>query len=93
MKGVTAQPRGHEEFTIRAGAVILCTGGFSSNRDLVEQYLPYAVGARAMGLGANTGDALAWVSEIGAKTDMLDAADSSFMLANPRDRCRGILWN
>ena len=81
--GVTAQPRGQDSFSIRAKAVILCTGGFSTNGDLVKEYLPYADGARKMGLGSNTGDALEWIKAVDGKTVMLDAADSSFMMANP----------
>ncbi len=81
--GITAEPKGQSEFKINAKAVILCTGGFSGNADLVGENLSYAKGARAMGLGSAKGDALAWVKELNAKMIMLDAADSSFMLANP----------
>jgi|GEM_PF-2450701 len=81
--GVTAQPKGQDEFKIEAKAVILCTGGFSANRELVSTYLDYADGARAIGLGGTTGDALEWVKEAGGAYKDLDAGDSSFMLMNP----------
>ncbi|MBO7709713.1 MAG: FAD-dependent oxidoreductase [Lachnospiraceae bacterium] len=92
VKGVTAQPKGQDEFSIHAKAVILCTGGFSSNSELVDEYLPYAQGARKMGLGGNTGDALEWIREVNGKTVMLDAADSSFMLANPMTGAAASFW-
>lgn len=81
--GIKAQPKGQDEFKINSKAVILATGGFNANTDLVNKYLSYAQGARAMGLGGTKGDALIWAQQLGAKTIMLDAADSSFMLANP----------
>ena len=81
--GVIAQPRGQEPFVIRAKAVVLATGGFSSNKELVSKYLPYAAEARSAGLGSNTGDALAWAEEIGAKTVDLDAKVSSFYAFSP----------
>lgn len=81
--GVIAQPRGQEPFEIHAKAVVLATGGFSSNKGLVSKYLPYAAEARSAGLGSNTGDALAWVEEIGAKTIDLDAKVSSFYAFSP----------
>ncbi len=81
--GVIAQPRGQEPFEIHAKAVVLATGGFSSNKELVSKYLPYAAEARSAGLGSNTGDALAWVEGIGAKTVDLDAKVSSFYAFSP----------
>ncbi len=81
--GVIAQPKGQESFTIQAKAVVLATGGFPNNKDLVNEYLPYAEGARYIGNGGNKGDAVAWAEEVGAKTTMLDADVSSFMAVNP----------
>ena len=81
--GIIAQPKGQDSFSVHAKAVILATGGFPNNSDLVNEYLPYAVGARYIGIGGNKGDALAWAEEIGAQTVMLDADVSSFMAVNP----------
>ena len=81
--GVVAQGRGQDPFEIRAKAVVLATGGFSSNKELVSQYLPYAAQARCAGLGSNTGDALEWVKDVGAKTVALDAKVSSFYAFSP----------
>lgn len=81
--GVKAQPKGQDAFNINAKAVILATGGFSSNRELVDKYLPYASGAFTVGLGGNTGDALAWVEPLNAKLVQMDASVSSFYAVNP----------
>ena len=81
--GVIAQPRGQDSFEIHAKAVILATGGFSSNKALVAQYLPYAAEARSAGLGSNTGDALQWIEAADVKTVCMDADVSSFYAFSP----------
>lgn len=83
VRGVQAQPKGQETFEIEAGAVILATGGFSSNAELVSEYLPYAAGARAVGLGGNRGDALAWVAELDAKLVEMTTDYASFYTVSP----------
>lgn len=81
--GVQAQPKGQDPFSIEARAVILATGGFSSNADLVAEYLPYAAGARSVGLGSNTGEALAWVSDLDAKLVEMTTDYASFYTVSP----------
>lgn len=81
--GVTAQPRGQEPFNITAKAVILTTGGFSSNPELVAKYLPYAEGAFNVGLGGNKGDALSWVEDLDAKLVEMEAEKSAFYSVSP----------
>ena len=78
VKGVIAQPKNQERFTINAKAVVLCTGGFASNRELVNANLDFAVDAPAVGLGGNTGDALEWVKDVDARLVAMDADDASF---------------
>ncbi len=81
--GVVAQPRGQETFKITAGSVVLATGGFSGNAELVAQYYPYASGARYVGVGGAKGDALAWVEPLNAKLVGMDAEFCSFYSVNP----------
>lgn len=81
--GVVAQPVGQDSFEIHAKAVILATGGFSSNKEKVAEYLPYAAEARCAGLGSNTGDALDWIDVVDVKTVSMDADVSSFYAFNP----------
>ena len=80
---VMAKPKGQEPFEIHAKAVILATGGFSSNKEMVAKYLPYAAEARHAGLGGNTGDAIGWVEELGGKLVSMDADVSSFYSFSP----------
>lgn len=81
--GVVAQPKGQEPFTIHAKAVILATGGFSANEELVAEYLPYASGAFKVGLHGNMGDALAWVKELDADLIEMNASEASFYSMSP----------
>lgn len=71
--GVSAQPKGQETFQIASPSVILCTGGFASNKDLVAKYLPAYAGMRASSLPGATGDALAWIEAFDGQTIMLDS--------------------
>ena len=81
--GVTAQPKGQEAFSISAPKVVLASGGFAANAELVEKYLPYAAGARFTGLPGKTGDALAWIEEVDGQTRELDNPVSSFYAVSP----------
>lgn len=81
--GVTAQPRGQEPFTIHAKAVILATGGFNDNPELVAKYLPFAAGARAVTLGGTKGDALIWTEPLNAKLYGMDAGHASWFNVSP----------
>lgn len=88
--GVTAQPKGQDEFTIRADAVILATGGFANNSELVSEYLPYASGARYAGTPGAEGDALEWVKAVDGKYVMLDADASAFYSVAPSTNNRTV---
>ena len=83
VSGVMAQPKGQEAFAITAPHVILASGGFAANAELVEKYLPYAAGARFTGLPGKTGDALAWIEEVDGQTRELDNPVSSFYAVSP----------
>lgn len=78
VKGVIAQPKNQDSFNINAKAVVLSTGGFAFNQDLVNENLAFAKDAPAIGLGGNTGDALEWVKDVDAKLVAMQADDASF---------------
>lgn len=69
--GVTATtPDGDMEFS--GGAVILATGSFSANLDMVLEYRPDLEGL-LMGVTAPTnGDGIVWATELGAATMNMD---------------------
>ena len=77
--GVVAQPRNQDAFNIKARAVVLASGGFSMNADLINKYLPYASGSRGIGAVGDTGDAIEWVKAVDGKLIGMDAAMSSFI--------------
>ncbi len=80
--GVTAQPIGQGEFEALGGDVILATGGFVSNPDLVGELLPAYKGIQAGGLPGTQGDALTWIKDVDGQTIQLDS-DGHFYCVNP----------
>lgn len=54
-------------YNIYAKKVILCSGGFSKNPELIEEYCPDFVNGKVFSSGCNTGDGLIMAREIGAQ--------------------------
>ena len=54
-------------YNIYAKKVILASGGFAKNPELIEEYCPDFVDGIVFGAGANTGDGLIMAREIGAE--------------------------
>jgi fumarate reductase flavoprotein subunit len=60
--------RAGEQIELRAGATVLCTGGFSANKELVKKYIgPHADECKLRGSKQCTGDGLRMAIEVGAK--------------------------
>ena len=56
-----------EQIELRARATVLCTGGFSANKELVKQYIgPHADECKLRGSKQCTGDGLRMAIEVGA---------------------------
>jgi len=71
VSGIKAEGEGGE-FDIKTGSVIICTGGFSSNRELLEKYCPeYLDVLDTEGVPGMDGDGLMMAMEAGATTDGL----------------------
>jgi fumarate reductase flavoprotein subunit len=71
VSGIKAEKEGGE-FEIKAGSVIVCTGGFSSNKDLLKRYCPeYLDVLDIEGVSGMDGDGLMMALEAGAATDGL----------------------
>jgi fumarate reductase flavoprotein subunit len=77
-----SDPTGHEE-TIPTAAVLLATGGFAADADLVARHIPEIAGAVYHGSAESTGDALRIGSNLGADTAYLDAYQGHAALAMP----------
>ena len=54
-------------YNIYAKKVILCSGGFAKNPELIEEYCPDFVNGKVFAAGCNTGDGLIMAREIGAQ--------------------------
>lgn len=65
--GILAEDEAHN-YTITAGAVVLATGGFGSNFDLMTQYNPALADAVTTNHAGATGDGILMAEEIGADT-------------------------
>ena len=66
--GVRAKGEDGAERDYKAGAVILCTGGFANNRDLMRQYkFPQAKEMLSVASTCATGDGLIMCQNVGAK--------------------------
>jgi fumarate reductase flavoprotein subunit len=68
--GVLAETKG-EEFTITTKSVIIASGGYGGNRELLKKYYPYYNDNLRCGGIPHTGDGLLMAMEIGAATEGL----------------------
>lgn len=64
--GVRAVTKDEEELTFNARAVILSTGGFDHNEDLMKEYAARSVGHHTFAGVGNTGDGLLMAKDAGA---------------------------
>ena len=64
--GLTVEESGQWRI-VRAGAVVLASGGFGANAEMVARYCPAISGCTYIGTEGNTGEAIAWGSELGAE--------------------------
>lgn len=71
--GVKAINKDGKEYTINAKAVIIATGGFGANHELVEKYRPELEGFATTNHPGATGDGIALAEKVGA--DFVDLAE------------------
>jgi fumarate reductase flavoprotein subunit len=68
IRGVAGNKQG-DAIEFRSRATILCTGGFSANKEMVRQYIgPHADQCKLRGSKSCTGDGLRMALAVGAKT-------------------------
>lgn len=72
--GVKASNQKGDEITIRAKAVVLASGGFAANNEMMAEYHPYLPAVQHTGNTGNTGDGLRMAMDAGAKTLFHDSA-------------------
>lgn len=64
--GVEATYSDGEKLTVNAGAVIVASGGFGSNKELIEKYNPNLKGYVSTNAKSIQGDAISFLEEVGA---------------------------
>ncbi len=69
--GVIVQ-KGNQTYTIKAKAVIIATGGFGANSEMVESYVPTLVGFGTTNHKGATGDAFAWIEKFDGQLTQMD---------------------
>ena len=93
VEGVLAQvDKGVKSFRARRG-VILATGGFANNRDMVALYTPQFLDNTPIDVGANDGWGHRAALAAGAVLERMDGAVAYFNLYPPLSRKDGILVN
>lgn len=65
-------------------ALILASGGYAANRDLIAKFIPEIVDATFFGHAGSTGDAVSWGEQLGAKVADLTGYQSFGGLAYQR---------
>lgn len=72
--GVSAQAQGGKSVYIKGESIILTTGGFGANKDMLKKYVVprRAEGARYWGLSGAQGDGIRMAQALGAETDAMD---------------------
>lgn len=70
--GVRVRQRDGSNYTINAKAVIIATGGFGANLEMVASYCPYLRGFSTVNHPGATGDAFSWVAKFGAELYQMD---------------------
>lgn len=72
--GVKAENQNGDQITITAKNVVLATGGFTGNTEMMSEYHPYLKKVSHTGNTGNTGDGLRMAMDAGAKTLFHDSA-------------------
>ena len=70
--GVIAEGRDGKKWKVTADAVLLATGGFAYNKDMLGEYYPEYKDFRFNGVSGNTGEGIAMGLEAGAGTECFD---------------------
>lgn len=65
-KGVVVSTKAGNEYTIHADAVVLATGGFGANNEMLQEYAPQWVGLPSTGAISATGDGILMAQAVGA---------------------------
>ncbi|MBM3505655.1 MAG: FAD-dependent oxidoreductase [Alphaproteobacteria bacterium] len=88
--GVSVRHADGRNEEIGCGALVLASGGFGGDRELIDQYIPELRGAMFLGHTGNTGQALRWGLELGAALADLGSYQGHGAVAHPH---RFLVWD
>lgn len=70
--GVQVENADGSTYKLRAKAVIIATGGFGANLNMVTKYQPWLSGFATLNHPGATGDAFGWISSLGGATIQME---------------------
>jgi succinate dehydrogenase/fumarate reductase flavoprotein subunit len=89
--GVVVEHRGAEECIAAARGVIVATGGFASNREMLAHHSPLFMDCLAVGPETNDGSGILLCAAAGGHPILMDATFVALPYAKPRQLIKGIM--
>ncbi len=83
VSGVLAKGDRAAETRLGAPNIVLAANGFAGNREMVREYCPDVAEAEYFGAHGSTGEAVAWVRDLGAKLENIGAYQGYAAVAYP----------
>jgi 3-oxo-5alpha-steroid 4-dehydrogenase len=71
--------------------VVLATGGFYANQNMVKEYAPQFVGGSPLGTLTDDGSGIQMAMQLGAKTELMDSVSAWRFINPPTSFVKGIL--
>lgn len=72
VKGVTVENADRSTYRLQAKAVVIATGGFGANLEMVTSYQPSLAGFATLNHPGATGDAFSWLADVGGSTIQME---------------------
>lgn len=92
--GVRVRRAGEDRYMRARKGVILATGGFNMNREMLEQYAPHMLGnSEPLGVPYNDGSGILLGESAGAVTQAMDGIIATASFYPPSQLIKGILVN
>lgn len=83
VKGVEFERPGGERETVGCGALVIASGGFAANHEMLARYIPEMADARNNGHEGSQGDGIRMGQELGAAVGDMGAYQGYAMLTDP----------
>ncbi len=83
IRAIAVERPGGAAETIGCGALVLACNGYGGNPDLLRRHIPEVADGLYFGHAGNTGDAVLWGDELGARLEHLSGYQGHGSLAHP----------